>query len=373
MWKNGANTAMDIKTFGNSNSNVNSDVLIRIDSCGDPTPGANVGTIKYNINGSDKHIMTGSSFGINTITPGSYALNVNGNIYGSGSLTTGNIAAIKGTSEADTATLFLATPFTPTSAYKCALIAQGLTTYSRSKLHICLNNTADNSTAFNASLSDYCAAFNYNGNVGIGNNNPLDDGGASTFLCVGDSSITSSFGVIVVAQNNGSGTRHFCIRQDGGFNACIGDFGSNNAIGTFTPQLVVSWQCPAYSLTVNNNGSVYMAYGYSGSDMILKTDIEPIENALWKVQQLGGVEYTLISEHTRYLGVIAQEVENIIPEVVNINDNGIKGVSYNGIVGLLINAITEQQTSFVLERAKRVEQQEEINNLKNILKNNNLY
>jgi hypothetical protein len=43
MWKNGANTAMDIKTFGNSKSGVNSDVLIRIDSRGDPTPSVNVG------------------------------------------------------------------------------------------------------------------------------------------------------------------------------------------------------------------------------------------------------------------------------------------------------------------------------------------
>jgi hypothetical protein len=51
---------------------------MRMDSGGDPTPGANSGTITYNINGSDKHIINGSSFGINTITPGSYALNVNG-------------------------------------------------------------------------------------------------------------------------------------------------------------------------------------------------------------------------------------------------------------------------------------------------------
>ena len=50
---------MDIKIFGNANSGVNSNVLIRIDSGGDPTPGANAGTITYNINGSDKHIMTG--------------------------------------------------------------------------------------------------------------------------------------------------------------------------------------------------------------------------------------------------------------------------------------------------------------------------
>ena len=58
MLKSGANTAMDIKTFGNSNSNVNSDVLISLDSGGDPTPGENSGKMIYNINGLDKHIMT---------------------------------------------------------------------------------------------------------------------------------------------------------------------------------------------------------------------------------------------------------------------------------------------------------------------------
>ncbi len=47
MFKNGANTARDLKTFGNSNSKVKSDVIIRLDSGGDPTPGANVGKILY--------------------------------------------------------------------------------------------------------------------------------------------------------------------------------------------------------------------------------------------------------------------------------------------------------------------------------------
>ena len=78
MFKNGANTAMDLKTFGNSNSGVNSDVLIRIDSGGDPTPGTNSGKITYNINGSDKHIMTATGLGINITSPGLFALNVDG-------------------------------------------------------------------------------------------------------------------------------------------------------------------------------------------------------------------------------------------------------------------------------------------------------
>ncbi len=59
MFKNGANTAMDLKTFGNSNSGVNSHVLIRLNSGGNPTPGTNSGG-KNNIYGLDKHVMTSS-------------------------------------------------------------------------------------------------------------------------------------------------------------------------------------------------------------------------------------------------------------------------------------------------------------------------
>ncbi len=73
MFKNGANTALDLKTFGKSNSGVNSDVLIRLDSSGNPTPGTNSGKIIYNINGLDKHIMTSSGLGINITSPGIFA------------------------------------------------------------------------------------------------------------------------------------------------------------------------------------------------------------------------------------------------------------------------------------------------------------
>ena len=44
------------------------------------------------------------------------------------------------------------------------------------------------------------------------------------------------------------------------------------------------------------------------------------------------------------LGVIAQEIENILPEVVSKNDIGLKTVSYNYIIAVLIEAIKEQQT-----------------------------
>ncbi len=285
----------------------------------------------------------------------------------------GGNAIIRSTNEGSSAALYSGTPFTPDSALKCAFIAQALSTWSRSKLHVCPNNTADNNVFYTAQIADACMTFKYNGNVGIGNTNPLDDGGYISYLCIGDSSVSGSEGQLSIHKRNTTGGhRYFKMGYNSNFDGCIGDFGGNNTIGTWLTQIRWQYTPPNECLVMDGTGNIYGKF-FNTRDATLKTNIEPIENALWKVQQFRGIEYTLISENTRCLGVIAQEVEHIIPEVVNTNDKGIKGVSYNGLIGLFINAIKEQQTLFVLERAKRVEQQEEINNLKNILKNNNIY
>jgi hypothetical protein len=104
-----------------------------------------------------------------------------------------------------------------------------------------------------------------------------------------------------------------------------------------------------------------MQYGYgSASDERIKTNIKTIENALDKVILLRGVEYNdiRIEPERKKIGLIAQEVELIIPEVVRTGDDGLKGIEYQNLVGLLIEAIKDQQ--------------KQINELKNILKNNNL-
>jgi hypothetical protein len=88
-------------------------------------------------------------------------------------------------------------------------------------------------------------------------------------------------------------------------------------------------------------------------------DINTIENALYKVQQLRGVEYTRIQENTREIGLIVQEVEHIIPEAVKDNElTGMKGINYSGLIGLLVNAIKEQQQQIT-------EMKEQINYLLN--------
>jgi hypothetical protein len=81
------------------------------------------------------------------------------------------------------------------------------------------------------------------------------------------------------------------------------------------------------------------------SDERIKTNIVEIENALEKVLSLRGVEYDRVDNGEHHIGLIAQEVEKIIPEVVsgkNLPDYELRSVAYQNLVALLIEAIKEQ-------------------------------
>lgn len=92
---------------------------------------------------------------------------------------------------------------------------------------------------------------------------------------------------------------------------------------------------------------------YYTSDISLKTNIKPIQNALDKLDAIRGVEFDWTKEHldkcpdnvyfnkSHDVGVIAQEIEKVLPEVVSTRDDGIKAVKYDKIVPLLIQAIKE--------------------------------
>ena len=91
---------------------------------------------------------------------------------------------------------------------------------------------------------------------------------------------------------------------------------------------------------------------FSTSDERLKENVKPLENALNKVSQLNGVEFdwkeltaeekkTIHGNEGHDVGVIAQEVEKVLPEVVTERDTGYKAVKYEKIVPLLIEAIKD--------------------------------
>tara|TARA_B100000131_G_scaffold278668_1_gene283339 strand:+ start:43 stop:1413 length:1371 start_codon:yes stop_codon:yes gene_type:complete len=116
-------------------------------------------------------------------------------------------------------------------------------------------------------------------------------------------------------------------------------------------------QSPSYPLEVSqhtSNISIYAEYDVAAySDIRVKTDIETITEPLDKVLKLRGVTFRRTDTNADdrvMMGLIAQETEPIVPEVVVTNENpksdkryGHKSISYGNLAGLLIEAIKEQQ------------------------------
>lgn len=95
---------------------------------------------------------------------------------------------------------------------------------------------------------------------------------------------------------------------------------------------------------------------YYSSDERLKDNITPIENSVEKLKQIKGVEFDWIekdgvhSNEGHDIGVIAQDIEKILPELVVTRDNGYKAVKYEKIVSLLIQVNKE-----LVERIEKLE------------------
>jgi hypothetical protein len=86
---------------------------------------------------------------------------------------------------------------------------------------------------------------------------------------------------------------------------------------------------------------------YYSSDIRFKDNITSIDNPIEKVKQINGVEFDWNDKQPNYeghdIGVIAQNIEEVIPEVVETRKDGYKAVKYEKLVALLIEAIKQQQ------------------------------
>ena len=91
------------------------------------------------------------------------------------------------------------------------------------------------------------------------------------------------------------------------------------------------------------------------SDIRLKTNIQPIDDPIAKVIQIEGVSFNWKKDNQPALGVIADQVEKILPELVHGDDP--KTVNYNGLIGLLIEVVKDQQKQIntLSERISKLE------------------
>jgi len=119
----------------------------------------------------------------------------------------------------------------------------------------------------------------------------------------------------------------------------------NVGIGTNEPRakLTVAGDISG-SGTLRMNGDII---AYYSSDERLKDNLIPISSASYKITQIGGYEFYWNKESKDYaghdVGVIAQEIEKVLPEVVITRQDGYKAVKYEKIIPLLVQGLKEQQ------------------------------
>jgi hypothetical protein len=191
---------------------------------------------------------------------------------------------------------------------------------------------------------------------------------AKTHTLVSSFSYISSLSSIGFANGYMStivtGTQHGFVRYIGGNNvSCINASGNSlyrpnsiNVVIAGTSQTLInaveavnisSLTTLKYNKVVSNNlvgiyNTTTLLNSGSISDRNIKTDIRPLTNALEKIRSLRGVSYTM-DDNKRHIGLIAQEVEKIVPEVVTIlnTPNNLRSLQYDELVGLLIEGIKE--------------------------------
>ena len=142
----------------------------------------------------------------------------------------------------------------------------------------------------------------------------------------------------------------------------VGTNASGSGVGTF----VINDLGTAVSgggtnrMTINNDGSVTFtgnvyANSFVPSSMAYKDNIRTYENALETVNKLRGVRFDWKDSGKPSVGLIAEEVEKVIPEVVAHNEGSATGVNYASLVSVLVEAVKEQQ----------VQHQAEVDSIKN--------
>lgn len=143
----------------------------------------------------------------------------------------------------------------------------------------------------------------------------------------------------------------FCIYTNqtasaGGTTVTVSDDTAQNAthyptFAAATSGTVSALEVSSTKLTFNpSTGTLNAVTLNATSDMYLKTNINTIENAIGVVNSIRGVTFNWLENNKKSSGVIAQEIEYVLPFLVQETE-GAKSVNYNGLIGYLIQAVKE--------------------------------
>jgi len=167
-----------------------------------------------------------------------------------------------------------------------------------------------------------------------------------------DGSGSDNIFTVATSQNNGADwDTDFIIQQNG-----------RVGIGTTSTGV--------YKLYVD--GSAFSTGNWESSDKNFKKNIKNIGNSIELIKQLNGVSYNWkIQEYAekgfpegKHYGIIAQEIEKVLPDMVNTGPANEKAVAYSELIPILIEAIKEQQTEIdvLYELIQEIQKQTNHNN-----------
>ena len=198
------------------------------------------------------------------------------------------------------------------------------------------------------------------GNVGIGTSSPSHKLQVEGGILI-PSDVAGTSGYKMNYTTNDGGSRSWKMVND---DRTYGDFSikqSTTQTGSTYATKFLIWSNgnviingttdPGYRLYVA--GAIYATGNITAnSDLTLKKNLKLIDNPIDKLMQLNGYAYQWKSDDSHQYGVIAQEVEKILPYAVSTGNDGIKGVSYNQIIPVLIEAIKTQQAEINTLKSK---------------------
>ncbi|MGO9270630.1 MAG: tail fiber domain-containing protein [Terriglobia bacterium] len=218
------------------------------------------------------------------------------------------------------------------------------------------NTTGSANTASGWGALDTNITGGYNTATGVsalqlnstGSYNTASGNGALAGNTTGSFNTAVGYGADVASGNLTSATAIGACALVRASNALVlGAYGAGECVGiTANTKVGIDVESPSNIFTVLQGGGHAIADGWDTySSRRWKSDIQSLHGALGKVERLRGVSYTYTANGKHDIGMIAEEVGRVVPEVVSYEENGkdARGIDYARLTALLVEAVKQQQ------------------------------
>ena len=182
---------------------------------------------------------------------------------------------------------------------------------------------------------------------------------------MGEYTTASDFGSLVIGQYNSSGSS---VTSATAFSTANTAFVIGNGTGAGADA------SDAFKVMFNGDATLSNDLTVEGdivisSDARLKANIVSLGSTLARLLLIDGKSYTMKKDGKQKIGVLAQDIQKVFPELVSTDDRDMLAVNYQGLVPVLINALKEQDGKMKEQESKYLEQEKRLERLEAIISN----